>query len=331
MKIIGTGLVCLDIIHKESNIAVMNGGTCANVLTVLAQLGEYASVLIPDYYIDGQSEYFYTTLRKMDINFITYCKTKKNIPKIIEVYDKNRNHLFYTKCPWCGQDLLESRFITKKEAERLISRIVDHDIFFIDRISDGIKWIAEEYGALHKKVMYEPNSGRNLKAVVEMSRLANIIKFSEDKISLAMAQIIREQCKKSVLDLIIVTRGERGMNFSYRLDEEEFSDWIEGPNIKFIGLRDTSGAGDWLTAGFLHFWSKTGYTLEKQALFDSLRAALELSAICSKKEGAQGAFYDTKLFECLKNSYHIKLEKNLHNDVVSIQDLLVCKNCFERY
>ena len=34
MKIVGTGLVCLDIIDAENKVRLMNGGTCANVMTV---------------------------------------------------------------------------------------------------------------------------------------------------------------------------------------------------------------------------------------------------------------------------------------------------------
>ena len=38
MKIVGTGLVCLDIVYQNKDFALMLGGTCANVLTVLSQL-----------------------------------------------------------------------------------------------------------------------------------------------------------------------------------------------------------------------------------------------------------------------------------------------------
>lgn len=92
------------------------------------------------------------------------------------------------------------------------------------------------------------------------------------------------------------------MCFSYRIDAARFSEWEKGPEVEFIGMRDTSGAGDWLTAGFLHFWRQKDYALKKAEIFDALEKALELSAICSMKAGAQGVFYDRELFDYLKKS-----------------------------
>ena len=330
MRIVGTGLLCLDIIHNNRDVILMNGGTCANVLTVLAQLGEEVTVLIPRYNTDDQKEFFYKTLEEMDVNCVYYCKTKKNIPRIIEVYDEKKRHLFYTKCWKCEKDLLGNRFITQKEAEILMPQIMDNDVFFTDRISSGIKYIAREYMSMNKKVIYEPNSARNLKAVIEMSKLANVVKFSTDRISLETAGIILEQCAEGALELVIATQGEKGMSFCYRIDNKNFSEWIEGPNIEFMQIKDTSGAGDWLTAGFLHFWSQAGYSLDKDVIFDILKRALDLSAICSRIEGAQGAFYDRELFDCLKEKYHIVLRDKMIMKIPETcrDDRCVCDNCF---
>lgn len=330
MRIVGTGLICLDIIHKNEDIILMNGGTCANVLTVLAQLGEEATVLIPRYNTDDQKEFFYKTLEELGVNCVYYCKTKKNIPRIIEVYDERKKHLFYTKCWKCERDLLENRFITQKEAELLMPQIMDNDVFFTDRISSGIKYIAREYMSMNRKVIYEPNSARNLKAVIEMSKLANVVKFSTDRISLETAGIILEQCAEGALELVIATRGERGMSFCYRIDEKHFSEWMEGPSIEFVHIKDTSGAGDWLTAGFLHFWSQEKYSLEQDKIFNMLKKALELSAICSRIEGAQGAFYDRELFDCLKEKYHIILRDKMIMKIpeTNRNEGEVCDNCF---
>lgn len=330
MRIIGTGLLCLDIIHKNKDIILMNGGTCANVMTVLAQLGEESTVLMPNYYMDEQKTFCYNTLKKMNINVIHYCKTKKRIPRIIEVYEGDKKHRFYTKCQKCGKDLLENRFISEKEAQNLMPQIMNNDVFLTDRISNGIKYIAHQFVAMNKKVFYEPNSARNLKAVIEMSKLAHVIKFSADRISLETANIILKQCAGSALELMIATQGERGMSFCYRIDETQFSEWIKGPSIDFKSIRDTSGAGDWLTAGFLHLWSKAGYNLDKDVIFDILKRALDLSAICSMVEGAQGVFYDRDLLNILKEKYQIRLEENMSIKKYEVNKIgtVMCDSCF---
>lgn len=329
MRVIGTGLICLDIIHKNRAVMLMNGGTCANVLTVLAQLGEDATVLMPDYYADEQKAFCYYTLEKMKIDTIHYCKTKKRIPRIIEVYEEDRKHRFYTKCHKCDRDLLENRFITEKEAQDLMPQIMNNDMFFTDRISSGIKYIARQFISMNKKVIYEPNSARNLKAVIEMSKLSHVVKFSEDRISIEKAESIKSQCIGSALELIIVTQGDRGMRFSYRINENRFSEWIVGPNIAFSEIRDTSGAGDWLTAGFLHLWNKIEYSMNENDIFKTLQNALNLSALCSRVEGAQGAFYDKELFEDLKREYHIKLDQRMKIEIsdVNEDDVGACDSC----
>ena len=59
-------------------------------------------------------------------------------------------------------------------------------------------------------------------------------------------------------------------------------------------------------------------------------SALELSKICSKREGAQGVFYDEELFESLKKRYRIKLEGIMGNDLSQDAEdtLAICKSCF---
>ena len=330
MKIIGTGLVCLDIVHKKNNIIFMNGGTCANVLAVLAQLGAQVSVLIPDYLEDKQKDYFYNTLEKLNIECIKFCNTKMNIPRIIETFDEKNNHLFYTKCPDCGKNLLKNRFITFAESEKLMEKMIEYDIFFTDRVSDGIKNIAHKFRTLGKKVIYEPNSGRNLESIMGMAKVATVVKFSTDRISLNTSEMILRKCQDSQMNLMIATQGSDGMVFSYRIGRNEFSDWIPGPHIKFEKVVDTSGAGDWLTAGFLYYWDKSSYKLEEEVIYNALQRALNLSAICSVKEGALGALYDKCIYDYLKKTYKIKLKEQMDKNrpYDEADNFKICKKCF---
>ena len=82
MKVIGAGLACLDIINEEKKISVMNGGTCANVLTALAQLGEDATMLLPEYMNDIRKDEFYLTFNRLNVNLLFYGNTKQKIPLI---------------------------------------------------------------------------------------------------------------------------------------------------------------------------------------------------------------------------------------------------------
>lgn len=327
MKVVGTGLACLDIINRENEIVVMNGGTCANVMTGLAQLGEEATILLPKYQEDMQRDQFYSTFKKLNVELLFYGSTKQNIPRIIETYDENFKHVFFTKCPLCNKDLIKHRFISNKESKEFINEIKDYDVFFTDRISDGIKNIAKEFNQNNAKVFYEPNSGRNLKALVEMARLSNVLKFSTDRISVSLADNILNQCQDCILELVIATHGKDGLSFCYKKDNDSFTDWITGPYVEFKKMKDTSGAGDWLTAGFLHYWNQIEFELNETSIYNVFEKSLKLSAIASMTEGAQGVFYDKVVFNLLKKEHDIKLKSLLKRYVRHYDDTRPCNAC----
>ena len=39
IKILGAGLICVDVVRSKNMTRIMNGGSCANVVSVLAQIG----------------------------------------------------------------------------------------------------------------------------------------------------------------------------------------------------------------------------------------------------------------------------------------------------
>lgn len=327
MKVIGAGLACLDIINEEKKISVMNGGTCANVLTALAQLGEDATMLLPEYMSDIRKDEFYLTFNRLNVNLLFYGNTKQKIPRIVETYDDNYRHVFYTKCPKCKKDLIKNRFVTKRETKALTGVFKVCDVFFTDRISDGIKEIAKELNRNQAKVFYEPNSGRNLKALVEMAKLSNVLKFSTDRISMSLAEGILSQCQDTMLEVVIATHGKKGLSYCYKMNSGGFSDWIEGPHINFKSIKDTSGAGDWLTAGFLHYWSREQFELSKKTIYNILEKSLKLSEIASMTQGAQGVFYDKEVLEMLKEEYEVKIVTPLEQCMEHIGGKKYCDFC----
>lgn len=327
MKMLGAGLACLDIINEAKKISVMNGGTCANVLTVFAQLGEEATMLLPKYSNDIQNDEFYLTFKKLNVSLLFYGDTKQKIPRIVETYDDCFGHVFYTKCPQCNKDLIKNRFVSCREIKALADMFREYDVFFTDRISDGIKGIAKEFNKNGAKVFYEPNSGRNLKALIEMAKLSNVLKFSTDRVSMSLADEILSQCHDSVLEMVIATHGKNGLSFCYKMNNGNFSNWIEGPHIDFNDIKDTSGAGDWLTAGFLHYWSQEKFKLSKRMIYNTLRQSLKLSEIASMTQGAQGVFYDKEVLEVLKREYEVRLMTPLEQCMGHIEEKKYCDFC----
>lgn len=331
MRVIGAGLACLDIINEGKKISIMNGGTCANVMTALAQLGEDATMLLPDYINDIHKDEFYLTFKRLNVDLLFYGKTKQKIPRIVETYDDKHRHLFYTKCPQCKKNLIKNRFLTKREIKVLPGVFKEYEVFFTDRISDGIKEIAKEMNTIQAKVFYEPNSGRNLNALVEMAKLSNVLKFSTERISMSLAEEVLAQCQDSILEVVIATHGKKGLSYCCKMNNGKFSDWIEGPHINFKRVKDTSGAGDWLTAGFLHYWSREQFELSNSVIYNTLEKSLKLSEIASMTQGAQGVFYDKEIFEMLKEEYKVKIENPLEQYRPHFEGNKHCEFCLSEY
>lgn len=331
MKIIGAGLACLDIINDGERISVMNGGTCANVLTALAQLGEDATMIVPEYTNDICKDKFYLTFNKLNVNLLFYGKTKQKIPRIVETYDENDRHVFYTKCPQCKKDLIKNRFLTRRETKILTGVFKEYEVFFTDRTSDGIKEIAKELNKNQAKVFYEPNSGRNLEALVGMAQLSNVLKFSTERISMRLAEEILSQCQDTVLDVVIATHGRNGLTYCYKMKDGNFSNWIEGPHINFESIKDTSGAGDWLSAGFLHYWSREKFELSNSVIYNALGKSLKLSKIASMTQGAQGVFYDETILKVLKEECELRMVAPLDRCKMHSDEKRYCKFCLSEY
>lgn len=331
MKIIGTGLNCIDIVHKNNKTILMNGGTCANVLTVLAQLGWKSNVLIPEYISDPLRDLFTSNFKQLGVEINEYCKTNIAIPRIIEEYDA-KGHVFYTKCPLCGKELVTKRQITHSESQKTFFSKDDADIFFFDRISSGVKNYIKLFRQQKKDViiMYEPNSGRNISSIINFTAEVDILKFSSDKISFAMAEKIKQQCSDKNLKLMIFTKGKEGMSFCFKQNDGTFSVWYEGPHKEFVNIKDASGAGDWLSAGLLYYMFKKKIDLSflnnYECIYNSLCKALNLSSIQVQTEGAQGIFYSQELLQSMNC-----VEKCLNKKSLSIREIdfshSYCERC----
>lgn len=329
MKILGIGFSCVDMIQKDDCVKLMNGGTCLNVLTVLSQLGWKSEILLPLLKEDVLSKVFEDNMKKMGVVFQGCGKCRRPVSRIIQIYDKEKKHEFILTCPKCGKKMITRPFGTEAEYEQIANGLQDYDLLYFDRITYGIKRIVRDFAEVDKPVIYEPNSGRNLKAVTEISGQIDILKFSITKISLKAAEKIAAVNRNSRLKLMIATAGPEGLYFRYRENDGTFSEWIKIDGIENSRIIDTSGAGDWLTAGFLYlFFNNNEYIYNRDILTEALLFGMKLSGICMQAEGAQGPFYSEKLLQLLKEQFHFRLEQSLKVKGPIIDSEKVCAVCY---
>lgn len=327
-SIMGCGFSCIDIISTDNKMVCDVGGTCANVLSVLSFLGWDSVLWLPDYEDDRLNMW----LQETNIQCVNFMKTKKQTPKIIQVYDYEKGkHRFFTRCPWCGNRFFESILPNRKQA--ILKTEIITDIFFCDRISDGIMEIANRTKANGGITMYEPNGLRFYNQFIDICRKFDIIKFSDERIPDKWQEQLMEDLMRGQTKLVIVTLGERGLKFILRTEDGTFSEWNYMKSYEADGKRDSSGAGDWLTATFLYYFIPQLETYQKDfpfhAVWDSLLKAVKMSAFACKEVGAQGLMHSKRGIEEVNQSFDLNLyPTNLHNE--KREDDLYCGKCRRR-
>ncbi len=295
LNVLGTGFSGLDIIKNNNEDIYLPGGTCANVLSVLSSLG-WESNLIKAKYQDDWNEYVESKLKELGVNIINYKNSRKNTPRVVQV-TKNEKHHFFTTCPLCKRKLINLDLPLEKHLVNLERLFYNLDVLYYDRISYGIKALVTQAQNNNIWSVYEPNTGRSYKHLLDNISEANIVKFSSERIFLSIANKLKKDLVSidSHTKIIIITHGKKGITFSVRQQNALFSEWeeIEADNIE--NIIDTSGAGDWLTAGFINNfikeYPKVTNDINASDVISALRSAQSLSKICCSSIGALGHFY----------------------------------------
>ena len=325
--------MCIDIVHNQDNTKIMNGGSCANVISVLSQIGFDCSI-IRERYSDIFDAILSKTMLSLGVTEIIYKKTLSKTPKIIEILTDSE-HKFLTSCPRCGAKTLKLYLPTEHDIENAGINFANYNIFYSDRSSSGIRRIMDAIRKNCGIVFYEPNTSRNIESLLESSHHTDIIKFSKDKIYNSLAEKIRTTAKE--VKLIISTEGKEGLSFSHIQRSGKMSDWVHIPS-EFNGpVIDSSGAGDWLTAGFISELIKNDTNLSKDILYDTdaiinmLIQGMKYSQLCCAAIGAQGVFYSEQsvgAFNKLNNHSQTSNRRVLINEQILSDGL--CPLCLSK-
>lgn len=283
---VGAGFVAADIVEGNTEEFVAVGGSCGNVMAILAWLGwqsypvarlgsDWAARIV-------RKEFKALGLKDEFLSDEKAVQTPIVIQRFVEDKEGKRIHRFSLTCPECGGWLPRFRASTLQQATAVTQSRILPKAFYMDRLSPAALKLAgwaRENGAL---VVFEPSSISDERQFRKAVDLCHILKFSHDR--LGHLRDLREAQQPRI---IIETLAEEGLRVRWR------GHWSDLPAFTLPVFVDGAGAGDWTTAGLIHQLGTDGAkvfdTLQKPRLLMVLRFGQGLAAINCSYEGARGA------------------------------------------
>ncbi|RWK95010.1 MAG: carbohydrate kinase [Mesorhizobium sp.] len=293
----GTGLIALDLVTSANlNLPILAwaGGTCGNVLSILAYLG-WESYPIARMNGDPASERVKADMSRWGVKLdFASCEPTSHTPIIIQEIRRGRDgsptHRFSWSCPRCGQWLPSFRPVTRHAVDVVGDEIKRAQVFFLDRVSRAALTLAARAADAGAIIMFEPAGKSDPKLFAEALQLAHIVKYADQRLSDADGAMTSGTA--TVLE--VQTTGIQGLRYRHRLAEHP-SDWVHLPAVSAPQLVDNCGSGDWCSAGLLSKIAPAGLSGLRSAniehLTDALRYGQALAAWNCAFEGARGGMY----------------------------------------
>ena len=285
----GTGLVVLDVVYPRFSTTprCFAGGSCSNVLTILAWLG-WCSNPVARLGHDSYAECILRDMSRFGVN-LSFLEKDPSIstPRIIQrTLDGSPlpRHRFFFRCEH-GIQLPHWRAPSQRCRAIAMDGIPAPDVFYFDRATAGALDMARRCRKAGALVVFEPPVPPKTTIARKCAGLADVIKTCGGGGRPITCPWPNEG------QLRIATLSEDGLEYEVRLGESAVAGRL--PAVSIDSIADTSGAGDWLTAGFLHMLPGNRRPAEasRRLLERALRFGQSLSAINCRYAGARGAMY----------------------------------------
>jgi sugar/nucleoside kinase (ribokinase family) len=283
---IGVGFVAADIVEGSVEEFVTAGGSCGNVMAILAWLG-WNAVPVSRLGHDWAAKVVRKDLGDAGAVLANLSGEKSvQTPIVIQRFVKDKagrqTHRFSLTCPECGGWLPRYRALTLGQADSVIAGSPAPKAFYFDRVSPAAlrlaQW-AKEQGAL---VVFEPSSIGDERQFRKAVDVCQILKYSHDRLG-----HLRDLGEAQSPRIIVETLAEEGLRVRWR------GHWSELAAFDLPWFRDGAGSGDWCAAGLIHRLGSKGAavfdTLQKPLLLAALRFGQALAALNCGYEGARGA------------------------------------------
>jgi len=292
--IVGAGMLSLDISicgDPPAGPEFRAGGSCGNVLLILSWLGWHA-VPVAHLADDRFSGVLMRDLLRWDVDPSCIRRDRDGRTPLIGIRagaDPSGNpvHRYFWKCPCCGGNFPAFYPLPPGEVREVIAKGFRPAVFYFDRISRSSLALAKWYRDRGATIVFEPQWVRSGELFRSSVAVADILKASREMTKGLIGEA------GAGIPLVIETLGPEGIR--YRRGKSSGGDgaWHTVPAFPVTGIRDTVGAGDWCTAGIIHYLESHGGLPVQEApdevVRDAIRSGQALSALNCKFSGARGA------------------------------------------
>lgn len=298
----GAGLLALDIVingNPNTEPRFLAGGSCGNVMSILSFLG-WRTYPIARLSNSRSTHLLFYDLTQQNVNLDLITQTDDGstpviIHRILKDSENNPKHRYEFRIPKTNIWFPSYKPVLSNKVEEITTFSSIPKVFYLDRVSRSTIDLALHYKGKGSLIFFEPSSVNDEKQFKECLAVADILKFSNDR----LPQYKNLYSTRQVA-IEIETLGANGL--LYRSFKNKSEDWRFMPAIHIENAMDNAGAGDWCSAGIIHALYENFYqTILNNVTVKKLEKAIEfgqfLSALNCKFYGARGLMYNLKYSE----------------------------------
>ena len=290
----GAGFVAMDVVDDDGDRFAAVGGSCGNVMAILAWLGWAASpiVRLGD---DPTGAFIRNELSGLGVD-LAYVSREQGMrsPIVLQRFgtgrDGRRTHRFSLTCPGCGRWLPRHRPITLAHWRSLACQDEGPDAFYFDRVSPASLRLATEARRRGALVVFEPSSVEDeakFQAAVDAS---HVLKYSDQRLG-----HVPDLGFTASPALVVETRAASGLRYRWE------GRWTRLEAFAVKDVVDAAGSGDWCSAAIIHRLGQRGATgllgARRKMIDGTLQVGQAAAAVNCGFRGARGAMQALTLKE----------------------------------